>query len=286
MKISLLVIFASIIAFSAGAQKIHFTDTSNVWSELVPQYNAPNPWVFNYYTYSYSGRQTIDSVDYVQFTFGLVREDTTAKKVFLRSGDSELVLMDYNLHTGDTFVTPNYRLVVLHVDSTLINAVWHKVWCFPFYSGGWYAGTDTIKVIEGIGCIEHPTFMMNDYSGCVECCQPYMYCFSNKGTKPLVSPQIGWLDNTSSCITYSHLDVTQRSWGTGKIDVFPNPSASQITVSSPILINQLSITDVLGQIVYSELCFSKEQHVDISRLNSGVYYIKVNANPVTMFLKK
>jgi hypothetical protein len=46
--------------------------------------------------------------------------------VYMRaeSGDSDIVLTDYNLNVGDTFITDTFstnRFVVLRIDSTLIN---------------------------------------------------------------------------------------------------------------------------------------------------------------------
>ena len=54
MKKVLLAAFSVFFSFAVYAQKIHFTDTSNIWKVVAPQYNAPNPWIFNYYTAAFT----------------------------------------------------------------------------------------------------------------------------------------------------------------------------------------------------------------------------------------
>ena len=268
------------------AQKIHFADTSNVWKEVMPQYDAPNPWIFNYFTYSFAAEQMIDTVAYRQFGFGLVREDSVLNKVYIRSGDSDIVLMDYNLRVGDTFSAPYHRFPVIGVDSTLINSVWHRVWYFPFYTGGWYTGTGTISVIEGIGCIEHPLFMMTDYGSCVECSQPFMYCFSNHGSTPPLSPKIDWFDNSSTCTTYATLGINAPAYSSEHITIYPNPATSSITITAQTTIMNIAITDMVGQNIYSHRSNTRQVQVDVETLPAGVYFVKVNGTEVKKFVKQ
>jgi hypothetical protein len=278
----------TLIAFSvfAKAQKIHFADTTNVWEVVRPQYNAPSPWTFNYSTYGFTGKASIDTVEYIKFGFGWVREDTVFNKVYLRSGDSDLVLMDYNLGVGDTFFAPFYKFPVIGIDSTLINSVWHKVWQFPFPPGGWYSSTSIVSVIEGIGCIEGPTFMIGNYTGCVECGQPFMYCFSNNGSRPVVDPKVEWLNNTSSCTYYATLDVDQLSLSHSEPTIYPSPSANEITISSTDKISTIELRNYLGQIILTREVNAKQVQIDVSDLSAGMYVVRINNTYVRKLVKQ
>jgi len=295
-------------SLSSFAQKIHFTDTTNIWRELHPQYNAPYPELLYYNTYSFIRHSTIDSVDYKLFNFGeeylgvapggsfFIREDTILKKVFVRdlTGDSDLVLMDYNLNVGDTFTTPNNQFVVIAIDSTLINSVWYKVWSFSEefpYEWGPY----TINVIEGIGCIQDPSYMLWDLSGCVECTPPSMYCFSNNGITPPLIPPVSFLNNTTSCSTFPALHTNQLQPSHDKMTLYPNPATTSLTIQSTCQltiqstnqpINQIAITNLLGQTLYTQNYNTGQIQIDVSNLPTGMYFVKINGSEVRKFVKE
>jgi hypothetical protein len=58
------------------------------------------------------------------------------------------------------------------------------------------------------------------------------------------------------------------------IIIFPNPTSSFLTIQSNSLINPISIYDITGKLVLHNIGNSKEIIIDISNLNSGLYYIK------------
>jgi len=273
----------------AFAQKIHFTDTSNIWKEAIPTYNAPSPAIVDYYIYSFINDSTIDSFTYQNFGFGYVREDTLLNKVFIRdtTGDSDIVLMNYNLHIGDTFAVGNNLFPVIATDSTLINGVSHKVWGLLLEATGIYSYSDTIYIVEGIGCLPHPTYLLWNLSSCIECYEPVMYCFSNKGITPPLIPQVAWLDNSTSCIVYS--EVTQLTLNTEAITIYPNPTFDILTIKSSTLpISQIIITNILGQTINCKLNNVNTEHIeaDVSGLTAGIYFIRVNNILVKRFVKE
>lgn len=61
------------------------------------------------------------------------------------------------------------------------------------------------------------------------------------------------------------------------IKIFPNPTASFLTLQSNNLINPFSIYDITGKLVLQNIGNSKEIILNISNLNSGLYYIKSNS---------
>jgi len=61
------------------------------------------------------------------------------------------------------------------------------------------------------------------------------------------------------------------------IKIFPNPTASLLTLQSNNLINPISIYDITGKLVLQNKGNSNEIIFDISNLNSGLYFIKSNS---------
>jgi hypothetical protein len=293
MKKIFLIVFTVFTSFIASAQKIHFTDTSNVWYQFFDQYNDGNPPIFTYTTYHFVNDTIIHSIDYKIFSFGAVREDTLSKKVYLRDvlGDSDVLLMDYNLGIGDTFTTNYdtlfhiyYKYVVTSIDSTLINGVWHKHWHFPAVHNPQGTSWES-DIIEGIGCIQHPTYMIWHGIG-VEPIDPRVYCFSNKSMTPPVSPRVGWLDNSTSCTTYPHLNTNDLRSKKSKVTIYPNPTTTSLTITSPSPITTLSITNLLGQVVFTHHYNTDQVHIDVADLPKGLYFVRVNDREVRKFLKE
>jgi hypothetical protein len=70
------------------------------------------------------------------------------------------------------------------------------------------------------------------------------------------------------------------------INIYPNPATSSITISAPNKITTISITNVLGQNVYSKQCNSPQVEIDVAALPAGVYIVKVNGTEVRKFVKQ
>ena len=285
MKKVLLVILAIYCSISVSAQKIHFTDTSNQWKELhVSATGTAGAPEFYYSSYYFTGDTTLDSFKYRNFHFwaGVVREDTILKKVYYRdvySGDTDVVLMDYNLVVGDTFninaaISYSCQYLVTGIDSTLINSKWYKVWHFSRKVGsGLIAWAD---IIEGIGCIQDPSYMAFGMPS--DGAWDYMYCFSNQGITSPLSPPISFLDNTTSCSYYSTVFTPQLQQNNHKITLYPNPATSTLNIQSTDAIKEVIITNLLGQTIYSKppTANCKLQTIDVATWPPGIYFVKVN----------
>ena len=288
MKKLVLIVISLYFTFSASAQKIHITDTGNVWKEMLLTYNMPNPPIFTYTTYGYQRDTIIGLFHYYRFSFGrLIREDTFLNKVYVRdeTGDSDMLLMDYSLQVGDTFIAPNQKYRVVSLDSTLINSVWHKVWIFTAPQGGIY-GTSTICFVEGLGCIQHPTYMLWGFKNCIECMQPYMYCFSNNGITPALSPPATFLDNTTSCSDFPKLLVDGISLNDNSVKIFPNPASTELTIIAPNIITSISISNSIGQVYYSDKCNLEKVKIDVAAFPVGMNFVTVNKTLVRKFVKE
>ncbi len=73
---------------------------------------------------------------------------------------------------------------------------------------------------------------------------------------------------------------------TQNIRLYPNPASTQITIQSTNkLINNISITNMVGQNVYSSSYNENKVTIDISALPPGVYFVKTNGSDVKKFVK-
>ena len=72
-------------------------------------------------------------------------------------------------------------------------------------------------------------------------------------------------------------DVKSVAAAGSSLSVFPNPASTQITVSASFPINEIVITDLLGQTVYSvKYSGGLQVSVDVAELPKGVYLVRVN----------
>jgi hypothetical protein len=303
MKRLLFIMLCICFSITASAQKIHFTDTTNVWSEL-RVLSTGGPTRFYYDVYTFNRDTTIGGIDYKWFSFEtgfvsgggtFIREDTVLRKVYIRqchldaTPDTDVVLMDYSLNVGDTFAGSYYdtmfkfRYIVTGIDSTLINSVWHKVWHFSRDLGGSYSYW--CDVVEGIGCIQHPTHMLQTI-GVIGEGSSYMYCFSNQGTSPPVSPAVSFLDNTTSCTYYSTLPVNVLLPNNKLFKLYPSPAGRSLTISASCKIALVTISNLLGQTVLSFEYNSDKVELDVTDLPTGVYLVRINGTEVRKFIKE
>lgn len=79
-------------------------------------------------------------------------------------------------------------------------------------------------------------------------------------------------------LSVSNLDVS-------KIKVFPNPTSNFIIVDSEILNDEIVVIDASGKIVLTENLISKNQRINVSNLEVGIYYLNYN-NSTRIFIKE
>ncbi|MBN8669094.1 MAG: T9SS type A sorting domain-containing protein [Chitinophagales bacterium] len=276
MRTYLLILSLLLMHCFANAQKIHFTDTSNVWTESFyhPDYTSVN----RIYNGNYN---TINGLTYVS-GYELRREDTLQNKIYLKYNDTddttEHLLYDYNLSIGDSFTSIAYSNLiprdtfiysVTQLDSVKINNIWHKVWTFmnvyasniPLYYYPPYT------VIEGIGCTSglNRPLMPGIFEG-----MRYILCFENNGNIITVpKPSGGYYLNAQTC-ALSVINNTDRK----TITISPNPANqySKITLPYTIQSGRLTITDVLGKTICSKSITNKTEIAIGEMPTSGVYF--------------
>jgi sugar lactone lactonase YvrE len=72
----------------------------------------------------------------------------------------------------------------------------------------------------------------------------------------------------------------------GNIGIYPNPVQSRLTIASSEIINQVTITNFLGQIIYAHEYNTEKVQIDVASLPASVYFIKINGSEVRKFVKE
>ena len=78
----------------------------------------------------------------------------------------------------------------------------------------------------------------------------------------------------------SEINNTQR------IAIYPNPATTSLTITSGENIKTLTITNLLGQPIYSHGYNTDKAEVDVSTLPTGIYLIRINGTEVRKFVKE
>ena len=71
-----------------------------------------------------------------------------------------------------------------------------------------------------------------------------------------------------------------------QIAIYPNPTTSTLTINSSQPITEITITNLVGQVITSSKVNQKEIQIDVSYLPNGLYFLIVNGTEVKRFLKE
>ena len=94
----------------------------------------------------------------------------------------------------------------------------------------------------------------------------------------------GWMiDNVGA--TYQDLSVTSLQNNTF-ITIFPNPATTSLTITSPQNIIHITITNLIGQTVYTHEYNTPNVQLYVADLPPGIYFVKVNNTEVRKFVKE
>lgn len=125
---------------------------------------------------------------------------------------------------------------------------------------------------------------------CDSCANPVISITSNAAYYVKGTTALGCVDSffvlvavDSTCTT----GVPLLNNNSNEVNIFPNPTATYLIITSTHAINTITINNLLGQKVYSNQYNNAEQvHVDVIDFPSGVYFIKVNDSEVKKFVKE
>jgi hypothetical protein len=281
----------------ASAQKIRFTDSTNVWFEKGSGRCGSGGTFYGTSTrYYYTGDTLINGLEYRKLMSlychtpsfgstsctttlaGCVREDITGK-VFIygfKGNGTDSLMLDYNMQVGDTLITSaNWRRKILALDSVKINNVFHKVWKIEYVDLSGQLKDETFHVVEGVG----PTFGVlhiaegaaNFYESSICYYYNHLYCVKNGGMIPAVSKKIDQWDSQNSCT----LGVDDARSAVGRnVTVVPHPANATGYIGLPYqLTGRITILNQLGQVVRSERIENKDRWMLEGKIPSPGLYI-------------
>ncbi len=200
-----------------------------------------------------------------------IREDIPQRKVYIiPSGDTiPQLLYDFNLNVGDTlnsYIVP-VPIIVLSVDSILINSDYRKRWTY---------NTDiaTFYIIEGIGSscglLEASFFELGSN----------LDCFSQNDQTLYPA-----YDATSGCVFIT--SILENKEMENELFILPNPSDGKFQVKwNGIKANTLEITDILGNIIVEFRIKNSVMDLDLTSQPKGIYLIKITDSSGNFAIKK
>jgi hypothetical protein len=183
-----------------------------------------------------------------------IRQDIPNEKIYCvnSSGVETDFSVSQHLLVGDTF--PSFvfggSLTVISVDSTLIVNKYHKV--YTLQTGNTY--------IVGVGISHDSGFeFVSD-----------LLCF-NVGTPP-----IGYSLTPPFCTYVTSIKQIKNNITS---QISPNPSSGIISIAGNINIDELKVTDMLGQIVYEAK--PNTTNTTLTLTDAGVYFITLTSGTQT-----
>ena len=281
-------VFITLISFSAFAQDYQYIPLVKPGLQLWTRDNGLYEYnIYHFMRYALTEEDTIiNSITYkklykftdIEFNLntseynGGIRENSQ-KQVFYRgnrSYDNEILLYDFSLSVGDTFrmAVPldTATFEIASIDTINYNGVPRRKFTIKLFSypiGGIIAGI----WIEGIG----------NYEGILDFPRNYEVdnwsvtrCYIHNGDLLYSNYSHGGND----CIT--PLMGIESIVEDNSITLYPNPSNSEINISSENIINSIEIFNSFGQRVYQSMVNSTEKVIDISSFANGVYILGVN----------
>ncbi len=133
-------------------------------------------------------------------------------------------------------------------------------------AGGYWRSTNAHATISGGGVV----------AGVTAGLETIKYVVDNSCT----SVQVFHTVYVSTCTTTNVPELTSND-----LKVYPNPVTQELTVSCTHPINNLTIANFVGQIVYEHNYNTPLVTVNVSDLPTGLYFIKINNSSVSKFMK-
>lgn len=246
MKKLYLLLFLALLANSAYARKIGFTDAANRWT-------ITEPGAIGYVISGWNNEKdsSINGLTYTRNPWGWFREDAATRKIYYLKDPSatETVFYDFGMSIGDSIVhtTASARdtFVLTHIDSILINGSQHLVQYFSPLNA---ANVKMIQnvVVEGIGRLANTPFLEFPH---VDAYIP-LTCFSANGQEVVVpNPEGGNFIDNRTCT----LGIPDKRKNKVAVTIAPHPANSATIITLPqIITGHIRITNTLGQTVMQQ----------------------------------
>lgn len=199
-----------------------------------------------------------------------LREDTTKGQMYVYDGNTEILLCDMSLNTGDTFIlsVPHpsglpfaWHNISMTADSvTYINGkknihLTGDPYYMPFFYGSY---NFSLRFMEGIG----PMYGINPYIPFV--LRGLMCLHKDDTLYYMTHPDVGCYQNV----------VTVPDYPDEFLTVYPNPSDWQVVLSFSTekeIRGSVMVRDILGRICFRTTVTSSTEILNIGNLSPGVY---------------
>ncbi len=201
--------------------------------------------------------------------FATLRQDTLNKIVYILDNNTEKIVYDFkHIIVGNDYPktynnNQNDTLVVLSLDSILLNNIYFKKWNLGTKHNNVISDSGFVCIIEGIGSTFGilanlvPPFENNDN----------LSCFS-------INNNVLYPNSTYNCDKTVNV---KEYLNNHDISVYPNPSSNKITINYSQLINngELLIYNTLGQLMYEEKLTkaSSQKEINTHNFRAGLYKI-------------
>ena len=290
-KLIIILFFIGCYKSNAQSNYIALPDSNSLWTITAIYSGGSNSRIVVkgdslYGSYSYKKYYAVNdsNLSIATYTFlAIVRQDIPNKKVFaIKSGTTyERLLYNFNLTLNDSVrVTPldyaypgttgygsnGYRLKVIVKDSVLINSQYRKRLELKEYNGLGYPE----YWIEGVGSTLG--ILSSGGSGYLsaDACIPFLLCQKYNGV-------LNYLNTTyNTCIPQicTGAGINEFKNKNEGLKFYPNPTNGIINIEVENA-NKIKVVNVLGELVKHEDLKFKQQSIDISSLQNGIYFLQV-----------
>jgi len=231
--------------------------------------------------------QSYDSLFSDYQYIGALRYDS--RKVFfndLYNAQNNYLLYNYNLIVGDTAIIyrsifGNFHTILVTVDSIdeiELNGSQLKRF-FVNYSK--YSNIETDIWIEGMGSINHGLLNESCFSatGCYK--TSYLLCYYENNELAFNDPSF------NTCFKETIIDgfVDKRY---NQYKIFPSVLDSYVplTIVSQKTINQITIYDIRGSLIYTKKHDEMNINLDLNQLKNGFYVISINDKTFKLLINR
>jgi hypothetical protein len=223
------------------------------------------------YTYSFQEPESL---------YGIIRQDTANKRVYIWNYGNEQLLYDFgSMVVGQPYPEtynsfPYDTLFVVSEDSVILGDVYHKKWELARVFNGAIADSGFVSIIDGVGSTFGIITMFN---------LPFewwdeLLCFSMNG-------YVLYPDSNYNCDVTIHTETLEIAQN---IRIHPNPASYSIQVETTLALNSdcfLEIFNSNGAKVLVSKLKNFSNFINLTSLPNGIYIIRIMSSD-RVFTKK
>lgn len=257
-KFVILIILMNSLSAKSQYQSI-FGDSTTSWSFVCPT-------VFMYNTFktvSYEKDTVVNSLELKKLNTGVfILEDTVQGKAWeydVANATTSWLIQDFSLELEDSMYIP-HSIFKAYVDSVYYQGGRKHIRFSR--SHGALSPTEKILMIEGIGTTAN-TFLHPDSPGFID----YMTCQHKDGQINFANNHPEWQGDCTPSV--ANLEDIENEL----FELYPNPTSGDLNIETNGQLEHVTIYSVTGAVVLE----STSSSINISNLQNGVYYVKVNS---------